>query len=200
LSDQEIQVVQVARRRPVEAIERRVERSADCERRVHRALTRLVKAGNAFTVEDVCALARVGKTFLYDDRRPELKAAVLAARDASRASSATRNIDASQKDSASWRERAMNAEALAKNLRAEVKARDAQVSDLIGQLYDPEGNHLLEENTKLRHLVGELNQNLQRAMIENNQLRRSLDAARANVKRERERNVTQICGGLPADR
>jgi hypothetical protein len=37
-----------------------------------------------------------------------------------------------------------------------------------------------------------LNQNLHNAQIEITKLRRSLDAARANVKRERERNVTLI--------
>ncbi|WP_428339091.1 hypothetical protein [Mycobacterium sp.] len=199
MSNQGIQATQVPRRRPVEAIEQRVQRSNDCERRVQKALTRLVKTGNAFTVEDVCTLARVGKTFLYDERRPELKAAVLAARDASQAGSPTRSTDKPQKDTASWRERAMNAEAFAKGLRTALKDRDAQISDLIGQLYDPEGNHLLEENSKLRGLIGELNKNMHQAMTENNQLRRSLNAARANVKRERERNVAQIFGGLSVD-
>jgi hypothetical protein len=36
--------------------------------------------------------------------------------------------------------------------------------------------------------------NLTKATTENRTLRRSLDGARANVKRERERNVTQIFG------
>ena len=48
------------------------------------------------------------------------------------------------------------------------------------------------ENARLRDLVLTLNKNLQQACIENNSLRRSLDGARANVKRERERNVAQL--------
>ena len=98
----------------------------------------------------------------------------------------------STKSAASWRERALNAEALAKSLRTAVKELDARISDLTGQLYDPDGNHLAEHNAELRKLVLTLNQNLHNAEIEIAKLRRSLDAARANVKRERERNVTLI--------
>ena len=92
----------------------------------------------------------------------------------------------------SWRERGLNAKALAKSLRATIRERDARISDLTGQLYDPDGNHLAERNTELRSLIRTLNQNLRNAEAENSKLRRSLDAARANVKRERERNVTQL--------
>jgi len=73
-----------ASRRPIEAIEHRSRVSAELEQRVRKALTKLVKTGAPFTVEDVCNLACVGKTFIYDKRRAELKKAVLAARDASR--------------------------------------------------------------------------------------------------------------------
>ena len=76
-------------------------------------------------------------------------------------------------------------------MRRSVKRRRT-ISDLTGQLYDPDGNHLAEQNAELRNLVLTLNQNLRNAELENNKLRRSLDAARANVKRERERNVTQL--------
>ena len=102
---------------------------------------------------------------------------------------AEQNVD---KNTASWRERALNAEALSKTLRAAVKDRDARITELTGQLYDPDGTHLADENARLRDLVLTLNKNLQQASIENNSLRRSLDGARANVKRERERNVAQL--------
>ena len=78
------------RRRPVEAIEHRLSRSVECERRVRKALSRLTKTGAPFTVEDVCGLAGVGKTFIYDKRRPELTRVVLAARDASQNSATCR--------------------------------------------------------------------------------------------------------------
>jgi hypothetical protein len=180
------------RRRPVEAIEYRISRSADCERRVHRALAKLTKTGAPFTVENVCDLAGVGKTFIYDKSRPNLTKTVLAARDASQAAQTTREEQKLDQTTASWRERALNAEALAKSLRTTIRERDGRISDLTGQLYDPDGHHLAESNAELRRLVLSLNQNLHNAQIEITKLRRSLDAARANVKRERERNVTLI--------
>ena len=134
----------------------------------------------------------MGKTFIYDKRRRQLTEAVLAARDASQASAIVAADQRLEQASASWRERALDAEALAKSLRAEVKRREARVNDLTGQLYDPEGNHLAEENARLRDVVNSQSINLHQAQNEIAMLRRSLDAARANVKRERERNVTQL--------
>ncbi|MCV7354626.1 hypothetical protein [Mycolicibacterium fluoranthenivorans] len=180
------------RRRPVEMIERRATRSAECEQRVRTALTKLTKTGAPFTVENVCDLAGVGKTFIYDKRRRQLTEAVLAARDASQAASIARADQKIEQAAASWRERALDAEALAKSLRAEVKQREARINDLTGQLYDPEGNHLAEENARLRDQVNNHTHNLHRAQADIATLRRSLDAARANIKRERERNVTQL--------
>lgn len=180
------------RRRPVEMIEHRTTTSAECEQRVRKALTKLTKTGAPFTVTDVCNLAGVGKTFIYDKRRSQLTEAVLAARDTSQNTAVQRVGQEVEKASASWRERALDAEALAKALRAAIKQREARVNDLTGQLYDPEGKHLAEENARLRQLVSTLTHNLQCAQGENATLRRSLDAARANVKRERDRNVTQL--------
>jgi hypothetical protein len=167
-------------------------RSIDCERRVRKALAKLTKTGAPFTVENVCDLAGVGKTFIYDKRRPELMHIVLTARDASQAAVIRRAEDRRDDDTASWRERAVNAEALATTLREAIKQRDARIVDLTGQLYDPSGTHLAEENTRLRELIKTLSTNMQRAHQEIDSLRRSLDAARAKVKRERERNVTQL--------
>jgi len=73
-----------------------------------------------------------------------------------------------------------------------VRERDGRISDLTGQLYDPDGNHLAEQNAELRQLLITLNHNLRTAELENTKLRRSLDASRANVTRERERNVAQL--------
>jgi hypothetical protein len=176
-------------RRPVEAIEHRTRRSVECEQRVRRAVTKLAKAGTPFTVENVCRLAGVGKTFIYDKRHPALTKLVLTARDASQVTAASRGGEHVDGDTASWRERALNAEALAKTLRAAVEERNARIADLTGQLYEPDGTHLTDENARLRDLVLTLNRNLQQAQLESSRLRRSLDGARANVQRERERNV-----------
>ncbi|MGB3673709.1 MAG: hypothetical protein WA988_04640 [Candidatus Nanopelagicales bacterium] len=60
------------------------------------------------------------------------------------------------------------------------------------ELFDPDGNHLAERNAELRRLLLVLNQNLRNVEIENARLQRSLDGARVNVKRKRERNITRI--------
>jgi protein-disulfide isomerase-like protein with CxxC motif len=148
------------RRRPVEAIEQRTRRSIECEQRVRKALAKLTKTGAPFTVENVCDLAGVGKTFIYDKRHPELTKAVLAARDASQVTIATRAAQHVDDNIASWRERALNAESLSKTLRAAHKQRDARIADLTGQLYDADGTHLAEENARLRDLILTLDANL----------------------------------------
>lgn len=180
------------RRRPVEAIEKRAHRSVECERRVRKALSKLMKTGVPFTVKDVCDLAGVGKTFIYDPRHPELTQTVLDARTASQIASTVRAEHAVDAKTSSWRERAVNAEAHAKKLKADLAERDSRIADLIGQLYDPEGVHLVDENARLRGLLAVANQNLTNALLDVQKLTRSLDGARANVKRERQRNVTQL--------
>ncbi len=186
--------VAAKRRRPVEAIEKRAHRSIECEQRVRKALSRLTKTGIPFTVKDVCDLAGVGKTFIYDPRHPELTQAILDARNASQIAVTTRAEDRVDGRTSSWRERAINAEGLAKKLKADLAERDSRIADLIGQLYDPDGVHLVDENARLRGLLAVANQNLKDAHIEVQKLTRSLDGARANVKRERQRNVTQLFG------
>lgn len=186
-------------RRPVEAIEQRTSKSRECEDRVHAALSKLVKTGAPFTIENVCVLAGVGKTFIYDKRRPHLTCAVLTARDASQATALASAEQRLDEHTASWRERALNAEALSKSLRQTIRERDARICDLTGQLFDPDGNHLVEQNSELRGRNHTLIQNLSNAEVEIRRLQRSLDAARANVKRERERNVTQLFGEMNGD-
>ncbi|GFG55854.1 hypothetical protein MAGR_72950 [Mycolicibacterium agri] len=125
------------RRRPVEAIESRTQRSIECERRVRNALARLTKKGVPFTVEDVCDLAGVSKTFIYDKRRPLLTQAVILARDTSQntpTEPATEELGAA---TASWRARNQRRGAR-KILRNTLRDRDDRISDLIGQLFDPQ--------------------------------------------------------------
>lgn len=182
------------RRRPVEAIQKREHRSAECEQRVRKALARLTKTGVAFTVKDVCELAGVGKTFIYDKRHPELTQTILDARNAAQIATTDRADQAVDQRTSSWRERALNAEAHAKKLKTELRERDSRIADLIGQLYDSSGTHLIDEVARLRELLAVTTRNLHETQLENQTLQRSLDGSRANVKRERQRNVTQLFG------
>lgn len=185
-------MTQTNRRRPVEAIESRNRRTSECEERVRKTVTKLAKTGLPFTVEEVCRRADVGKTFIYDKRRPELTKLVLGARDISQQTT-TRLIErADDANEASWRERAINAEGQLKQLRARIRAQDGQISDLTGQLFDPEGTHLADENAHLRSRIDALNLQLTNVRNECSTLQRSLQASRSAVKREQERNIARV--------
>lgn len=185
-----------ARRRPIEAIQKREHRSAECEQRVRKALAKLAKTGVPFSIKDVCDLAGVGKTFIYDKRHPELTQAILDARNAAQIATTDRADQVIDERTSSWRERARNAEAHSKKLKTDLRERDSRIADLIGQLYDSSGTHLVDEVRRLRDLLGVTTRNLQETQLENQTLHRSLEAARANLRRERERNVTQLFGGI----
>lgn len=132
------------------------------------------KTGLPFTIEEVCRRADVGKTFIYDKKRPELTKLVLDAGDISRQTT-TRQIDrADDANEASWRERALNAEGHLKHLRAQIREQDGRITDLTGQLFDPEGNHLADENARLRSQIDALNLQLTTTRSECSTLQRSL--------------------------
>ena len=92
--------------------------------------------------------------------RPAIPTSESATGDLLRTSSRERKTVQAEHDldqqNASWRERATNAEALVKTLRAAIRDRDGRISDLTGQLYDPNGNHLAERNAELPNLVHSL--------------------------------------------
>lgn len=186
------------RRRPVEAIESRNRRAAECEDRVRKAVAKLVKTGLPFTVEEVCRRADVGKTFIYDKKRPRLTNLVLDARDISQMSTRGRVAADDAADTANWRERALNAEARVKDLRTRLRQQDAQISDLAGQLFDPEGNHLADENARLRGHIDVLNKQITEIRSEIVAAQRSLQASRAHVRREQERNLALIRPSTPS--
>lgn len=187
-----------ARRRPVEAIESRNQRAVECEERVRKAVAKLAKTGLPFTVEEICRRADVGKTFIYDKKRPGLTKLVLAARDTSQLATRARVAEQDHlADTASWRERALNAEARVKDLRATVRQQDAHIGDLTGQLFDPEGNHLADENAQLRSQIDALNQQVTNMRGELTVAQRSLQASRANVRHEQERNLSLIQPSVP---
>lgn len=179
-------------RRPVEAIQSRNRRTAECELQVRKALTKLVKTGLPFTVEDVCLRAGVGKTFIYDKRHPDLTRSVLEARDVSQHAASRKAADSQDAEVESWRTRALNAEAHIKQLRTTIRERDGQISDLMGQIFDPEGTHLADENARLRGQIDQLNRLLTRKQSEISTTQRSLEASRSTVKRERSRNLAAL--------
>lgn len=192
LRESQLKAMATTRRRPTEAIEARNNRSAECERRVRSTVTKLSKLGLPFTVEEVCRRANVGKTFIYDKRRPELTRLVLEARDVSQQAKLNAVAESCTAATASWHARALNAESQVKQLRQQLRAQDQQISDLTGQLFDPDGNHLAAENTRLRDQIDVLNSQLTRLNNELAIANRSLSASRASVRREQERNLKLV--------
>lgn len=185
------------RRRPVEAIESRNRRTAECEERVRKTVSKLARTGLPFTVEEVCRRADVGKTFIYDKKRPELTKLVLSARDTSQLAIRKRIGEEDQAQTASWQARALNAEAEVKEQRALIRQQDAYISDLAGQIFDPEGNHLADENARLRAANETLMLQLTNAEHELSVAKRSLQASRANHRREQERSLSMVQTPLP---
>ena len=64
-------------RRPIEAIETQLSRSAQARQDVEKALARLIKTGAPFTVADVMRLSGRGRTMIYEQE--DLKEKVLKA-------------------------------------------------------------------------------------------------------------------------
>lgn len=185
-------MTQAQRRRPIEAIASRNRRAAECEDRVRKTVAKLAKTGLPFTVEEICRRADVGKTFIYDKKRPELTKLVLTARDTSQLATCKRIDECDAAETASWRERALNAEARVKELRGTLRQQDAHIGDLTGQLFDPDGNHLADENARLRAQIDRLNQQVTNIRSDLSAAQRSLQASRANVRREQERNLSVV--------
>jgi hypothetical protein len=63
-------VTPMKRRRPIEAIESRNRRTAECEERVRKAVAKLAKTGLPFTVEEICRRADVGKNLHLRQEAP----------------------------------------------------------------------------------------------------------------------------------
>lgn len=194
------------RRQPDEAIESRHSDSKAAHEAVRRALHRLINTGAPFKVTDVVTLSGRSKSFIYahDGRenaggaptceicpsaQDSLKSIVRSAVDASRGATAVTAATKREAHQVSYRERAKQAEALAKQLHQQIQERDFVIRDLKAQLRDPEGTLLAE---KLREVTNELattRSELARAQSKLKRTNDSLTAARANISYEQQRNV-----------
>jgi outer membrane murein-binding lipoprotein Lpp len=61
-----------------------------------------------------------------------------------------------------------------------------------GQLFDPDGNHLADENARLRAQIDRLNQQVTNIRSDLSAAQRFLQASRANVRREQERSLSVV--------
>jgi hypothetical protein len=175
---------------PEQAIKARRADVAAKVARVESAIHRIVRNGGALRRTHIAALADVSRTFLYEN--DEARAAVDAAlaRTETRRSAEVHEQSAEQESS--WRERALNSEQALKMSRQKAIEQAQLVSELLGQLRDPDGTWAREELAELRAQNERLradNANLRRT---NQDLERTLEAARSNVRRLQSTRVDQM--------
>lgn len=179
-----------ARPRPERAIDARKRESTAKITAVSKVVKLLGRTGAPITRAAVSQLAGVSRSFTYENEQAR---AIIAAAQIRSQAGADDRIDAlTAQQEASWRERALNAEDQVGVLRREVATQRRLVSDLTGQLREPDGTWIENDRDRLRRdnevLLGERNQ----LVRERDDLRRKLDGARANLSRVTERRVTEL--------
>ncbi|MCX4735073.1 DUF6262 family protein [Streptomyces sp. NBC_01221] len=148
--------------------------------RVATAVGQLRRDRGRVTVRAIAQRADVSATFLYEnaDARALVQNAV--------SDSRTRRDAAGQAEhdriEATWRERALNAEAELTRTQREVLVQRQRIGDLMGQIRDFDQmvpgesvQHLVSENTTLKYRVHQLTQ-------EHRKLQERLEGARSNLR------------------
>ena len=180
----------VLRPRPERAIDARKRAAASKVAAVDKAVRALGRSGAPVTRVVVAQLAGVSRSFTYENAAANQMIAAAQARTDARAEDGIQRRTAQQE--ASWRERALNAEAEIRNLRRELATQRQLVGDLLGQLREPDGTWIEHDRNRLRqeneHILCERNQLLR----ERSELQRRLDGARANISHLNERRVQEL--------
>jgi len=186
------------RPQPKEAIDARRRDSAIKVAAVSKVVKLLGRSGAPVTRATVVRLAGVSRSFTYENE--EARTIIDAARSRCEATALTRIGTMTAQEEASWRERALHAEDYAQQLRKEIAIQCRLVSDLTGQLREPDGTWIERDRDRLRcsneALLTERNQ----LVRERNGLQRKLEAARANVSRLLDKRVTELYPNGPGYR
>ncbi|MGW5644665.1 DUF6262 family protein [Saccharopolyspora sp. NPDC003752] len=158
----------------------RQERTAAALQRVHDAIARMRREKTPITAAGVARRAGVSRTFLYEN--PEARTAVSTTRTAATADRAAADAQHEADIEATWRERALNAEATLKTAHEEIIKQRNHIGDLMGQIRDLESEwsedsilRITTENTTLKQQVRQLTH-------DNQKLDERLKAARSNVR------------------
>ncbi|MFB7648075.1 DUF6262 family protein [Streptomyces sp. NPDC056084] len=162
------------------AIEARRRQAAQKLEQVESAIGQLRRERGRLTVRAIAQRAGVSATFLYEN--PKARSLVNSAVDASR----TRQLGAAQAEheqiEASWRERALNAEAELGRTQKEIFAQRKQIGELMGKFRDLDQmvpgesvQALTSENLTLKRRVQQLTR-------EHRTLQERLEGARSNLR------------------
>jgi hypothetical protein len=178
------------RPRPVRAINARQRDSAAKLAAVTKALKVLGRSGVPITRTHVAQLAGVSRSFTYENEHA--RTMITAAQTRSQAHANEHIAAISDQQEASWRERALNAEHHARELRAELITQRRLVSDLTGQLREADGTWIQHDRDRLRRENDTLLLERNQLILECAERQRKLDGARANVSRLNEQRVTML--------
>ncbi|AXB43678.1 DUF6262 family protein [Amycolatopsis albispora] len=167
----------------------RQERTAAAIERVHDAVARMLREKTPITAAGVARRAGVSRTFLYEN--PDARTAVSTTRTAAATDRAATDPLHEAEIEDSWRERALNAEAMLKTAHEEIVKQRKHIGDLMGQIRDMETEcvedsilRITTENTTLKQQVRQLTD-------DNQKLDDRLKAARSNV-RFQDRRIAEL--------
>ncbi|MFE3943248.1 hypothetical protein ACFXPV_15460 [Streptomyces sp. NPDC059118] len=162
------------------AIAARRQQTQDKLTRVEKAIGQLRRERGRLAVRAIAERADVSPTFLYEnsDARALVQQAVVD----SKSRHDRRTGEKHDQIEASWRERALNAEAELTRTQNEVLVQRQRIGELMGQLRDADGmvpgeavQHLTTENTTLKR-------RLQQVTQEHRKLQERLEGARTNLR------------------
>ncbi|MFD6935849.1 DUF6262 family protein [Streptomyces goshikiensis] len=148
--------------------------------RVSTAIGQLRRDRGRLTIRAIAERAGVSSTFLYEN--PDARALVQNAVTDSRSRRAAAGQTEHERIEATWRERALNAEAELTRTQKEVLLQRQRIGELMGQIRDFDQmvpgesvQHLISENTTLKHRVQQVTQ-------EHRKLQERLEGARSNLR------------------
>lgn len=175
--------------RPDKAIEARRRTAAGKVTAVEKAVKTLGRTGAPITRAGVAQLARVSRSFTYENDKARAMITQAQARTQARV---TDRVETTAQQEASWRERAHNAEDQIRTLHRELTTQRRLVADLMGQLRQPDGTWVQDDRNRLRetneHLIAERDH----LATERNELQRRLAAAKANIAHLNSQHVTEL--------
>ena len=144
--------------------------------RVTEAITRMRREKIPITVAAVARRAAVSRTFLYDN--PTARAAVNGAT-ADLPHQRRQAVDAAD-EGATWRERALNAEAGLKSANAEILAQRARIAELMGEIRDLTAEWNDEAIGRMTAENASLKQRVRQLTADNRALEERLQGTRSN--------------------
>ncbi|MFF4551053.1 DUF6262 family protein [Streptomyces sp. NPDC001435] len=147
---------------------------------VDTAIAQLRRERGRLTVRAIAARAGVSATFLYENSQARTRVQAAVADSRSRHDQAA--IATTERIEATWRERALNAEAELTRAQKEIFAQRQRIGELMGRLRDLDQTvpgesvqALVSENTSLKHRVQQLTR-------EHRLLQERLEGSRSNLR------------------